>query len=100
MNKSCSTHTPVILALTRRATLCGLPYNTFIMLLIGGCVALVWIDSLSIVLGLLISLYLFCRILSERDPCAIDIFFLRLQVLGVCPWPVKRYFNSRSYGAY
>jgi type IV secretory pathway VirB3-like protein len=91
--------TPVILALTRRATLCGLPYNTFITLLIGGCVTFIWIESLSLWLGLLMGSYLFCSILCARDAWALDIFFMRLQQLGVCSFAIKRYFNARTYGA-
>ncbi|MGA2655156.1 MAG: VirB3 family type IV secretion system protein [Gammaproteobacteria bacterium] len=91
--------TPIILALTRRAFICALPYNLFICLLISGCVAFVWIDSVLIVTGLSAGSYLFCRILCAHDPWAIDILIQRLQKIGVCPYPIRRYFNARSIGA-
>jgi type IV secretory pathway VirB3-like protein len=91
--------TPVILALTRRATLCGLPYNTFITLLIGGCVTFIWIDSLLINAALLMGSYLFCSILCSRDMWALDIFLIHIKEIGICHRAVKQYFNARSYGA-
>ncbi len=99
MNDAHHFSTPVFLALTRRATLCGLPYNTFIGLLIGGCVAMIWMDSLSLTAILLLTSYLFCSFLSSRDMWALDIFFLRLSQIGICPWAVKHYFTKRSFAA-
>jgi type IV secretory pathway VirB3-like protein len=89
--------TPVILALTRRALICGLPYNLFICLLIGGCVAMVWIDSWTLVLGLFVAGYLLCRVQTTRDAWGIDIVILRLQKIGVCAFAIRKYFNARSY---
>ncbi len=89
--------TPVILALTRRALICGLPYNMFICLLIGGCVAMVWIDSWTLVLGLFIAGYIFCRMQTARDAWGIDIYNMRLQKIGVCAFAIRQYFNARSY---
>lgn len=91
--------TPIILALTRRAVICGLPYNLFICLLISLCIAFVWIDSVLLVALIFLGLYIGCHLLSIRDPFAIDILFMRLQKIGVCAFPIKRYFNARSIGA-
>lgn len=91
--------TPIILALTRRALICGLPYNLFISLLISGCVALIWIDNITLLAGLLMVSYLFCRIKSAQDAWAIDIFIMRLQKIGICHPVIKNYFNARSYAA-
>jgi type IV secretory pathway VirB3-like protein len=88
--------TPVILALTRRATLCGLPYNAFITLLIGGCVAFIWVDSMTVVIALLLTSYTYFSVLCSKDMWALEIFFMRLQ-LGVCPLAIKKYFGKRCY---
>lgn len=98
MKQSQQIVTPMILALTRRATLCGLPYNTFIGLLISGCVSFIWIDNFMITVTLVMLSYAFCSVLCHRDMWALDIFFMRLQ-LGVSPIAIKQYFNLRSYAA-
>lgn len=99
MNSTQPLITPVILALTRRALVCGLPYNTFISLLIGNSVAFIWIDNLIINVALFVSSYIFCSVLCSRDMWALDIFFMHMQQLGVCHRAVKQYFNVRTYGA-
>lgn len=99
MNTLNNFSTPVILALTRRALICGLPYNTFISLLIGGCVAFIWIDNITIVSSFIMSTYIICSFICHRDNWALDIFFMRLQQLGVCPFAVKQYFQLRTYSA-
>lgn len=89
--------TPLMLGLTRRATLFGLPYNAFIVLLITGCVAVIWIDKISLVAGLLASVYVYFSFLCSRDMWALEICLARLQQLGVCPFAVKQYWGKRSY---
>ncbi len=76
------TTTPVILALTRRATVCGLPYNAFISLLIGGAVSFIWIDNMALVAGLLLLTYFYFRYLCSRDSFALEIFFMHLSRIG------------------
>ncbi len=89
--------TPVVLALTRRATLFGLPYNAFIILVISAYVAAMWVNHLSVVMALLLGIYIYLGRLCSRDIWALDIFFARLQHLGVYPYALKSYWGHRSY---
>ncbi|HLF66078.1 MAG TPA: VirB3 family type IV secretion system protein [Gammaproteobacteria bacterium] len=89
--------TPVVLALTRRATLFGLPYNAFIILLMAAYVAAIWVNHLGVVMAMVIGIYIYLARLCSRDLWALDIFFMRLQNLGVYPQALKRYWGRRSY---